>query len=408
MSTNNYLDKLTQIPNEAHFNDHYHEYLRTHRNSKLIMIDFQKFKLINDTYGHNIGDKYLQVFARLLKNNFPSSLVSRLHGDEYSILTDMSQEEIIAAFKKCDEQIKIAVREREIPREFGYNAGSSFANNDLDDSKEKADAMMYHAKKKGERYQPFSFTLWIQKQDQKDFLVEIEEGLTNKNFKYHGRNLFNIDGTMTDIVHISTKDNKGHSMFYDGRYDVLKTDSKLVQFDLHNIRTTLRNLVVMDGRVMISLDYKTITTSKYLFDYFEYIKGSLDIDYDNIILAINSKGLEITNYSQMIKSIEALKKFGFKVCLDKYDSNMGDIIWESSEIDYVRFDHNYWKSAISNPKTGHTIRTKVNMFNTYGNCKSIFGLVETPQEHEFLKSFDEDILVSGNQYSKEKVLTLKR
>ncbi|PPR08703.1 MAG: putative signaling protein, partial [Proteobacteria bacterium] len=66
-------------------------------NLSLFFIDLNKFKPVNDTYGHKAGDYVLQVIADRLRDLFPhKSLITRLGGDEYCILlldTDKFQAE---------------------------------------------------------------------------------------------------------------------------------------------------------------------------------------------------------------------------------------------------------------------------------------------------------------------------
>lgn len=52
----------------------------------LIYLDIDNFKLINDLYGHLVGDKVLQIVGKKLKERFPNSRISRLGGDEFLIL----------------------------------------------------------------------------------------------------------------------------------------------------------------------------------------------------------------------------------------------------------------------------------------------------------------------------------
>lgn len=402
-----YLDKLTGIHNEAYFNDHYDEYVRKYKNARLIMIDFEKFKSINDTFGHNVGDKYLTLFARLLNDNFPNAIVSRLHGDEYCVLTYFSDDDIINVFKIIDDEIKKAVKKRQIPREFSYNAGSTFASTDLHETKEQADAMMYAGKQVGQRYKSFSFDIWLQKQDQKEFLEKIDSSLQEKAFSYSGHYLHTPDTEQTNIFHISTKDSAGHSLFFDGNYDVLRNDSKIIEFDKTNCRTLLPILVTMDGRYLLGIDNKTILSSDYLLKYLEYIKVSLQLDYTNIIFAINLIGLDQSKYQDFISRLKFLQELGFRICLDKYSSTIGDVLFESIDADYIRFDDKYWKKALEDKKTENVIRHKVDMFTSVADTTSIFGLVETKDEQSFIETLSPTILVSGNSYSKEKQLVLK-
>lgn len=83
-------DALTGLPNRAVFNARLTEALRiTHAkatNMGVMLIDVDKFKEINDTYGHATGDIFLQVIADRLRSVFSDHLVSRLSGDEFAVM----------------------------------------------------------------------------------------------------------------------------------------------------------------------------------------------------------------------------------------------------------------------------------------------------------------------------------
>ena len=98
----NFRDSLTGIFNEEYLKKNYQSYLDKHPDSNFIMIDSEKFKSINDTFGHNVGDDYLRTFAKILENNFKDSLVVRLHGDEFVILTKYSEDYIDEIFGEND------------------------------------------------------------------------------------------------------------------------------------------------------------------------------------------------------------------------------------------------------------------------------------------------------------------
>lgn len=53
----------------------------------LLFLDLDNFKLVNDTYGHQVGDKVLQAVARILKQNVkPEDIIGRYGGDEFVIV----------------------------------------------------------------------------------------------------------------------------------------------------------------------------------------------------------------------------------------------------------------------------------------------------------------------------------
>ena len=83
-------DALTGLPNRAVFNARLNESLRLAHakasNMGVMLIDVDKFKDINDTYGHATGDIFLQIIADRLRAVFSDHLVARLSGDEFAVM----------------------------------------------------------------------------------------------------------------------------------------------------------------------------------------------------------------------------------------------------------------------------------------------------------------------------------
>ncbi|MHB8534244.1 MAG: putative bifunctional diguanylate cyclase/phosphodiesterase [Sulfuricaulis sp.] len=98
-----YIDRLTELPNRSHF----HEYLRQRTKNRsrtpfaLFIMDLDRFKEVNDTFGHDIGDQLLKQVSTRLKGvllrpealtrpndgaakNFENEIIARLGGDEFA------------------------------------------------------------------------------------------------------------------------------------------------------------------------------------------------------------------------------------------------------------------------------------------------------------------------------------
>jgi diguanylate cyclase (GGDEF)-like protein len=86
------IDALTDIPNRRFFDLRIkEEWRRTYRHKaaiSMLMLDVDKFKNYNDTYGHPQGDQMLKFIARVLTENLhrPSDMAARLGGEEFAIL----------------------------------------------------------------------------------------------------------------------------------------------------------------------------------------------------------------------------------------------------------------------------------------------------------------------------------
>lgn len=90
------LDPLTGLPNRTMIYDKLDFMIQQSERSgqafSLVMLDFDKFKEINDTYGHRYGDRLLQAFADRLKHLMrKSDYVSRYGGDEFFMIVSNYQ-----------------------------------------------------------------------------------------------------------------------------------------------------------------------------------------------------------------------------------------------------------------------------------------------------------------------------
>lgn len=142
--------------------------LRNKHKLAVMFFDLDRFKPINDTYGHQTGDLMLQEVARRLKSGIRScDLVGRLGGDEFvAVLSDIRSEahlESTAAqlLKRLSEPYVINTLELHTSPSIGISVSSAKVH-DLELLIRQADAAMYHAKNRGRNnYQYFSDELLI-------------------------------------------------------------------------------------------------------------------------------------------------------------------------------------------------------------------------------------------------------
>jgi diguanylate cyclase (GGDEF)-like protein/PAS domain S-box-containing protein len=160
-------DSLTGLPNRALFQDRLdHAISLARRNNEkvaVMFVDLDSFKAVNDTYGHAAGDLLLTAIAeRLVTYLRKSDTVSRLGGDEYTILVENfdGEEKLAALVEKI--QVGIAksfwIDEQEI--KITASVGISYYPKDDEDSEgllQKADAAMYRSKQRSNNsYQFYS------------------------------------------------------------------------------------------------------------------------------------------------------------------------------------------------------------------------------------------------------------
>ena len=404
------FDELTGLGNGKYLEQEYSKYINKYKDANYIMIDFTRFKKINDTYGHDIGDKCLILFADKIRKLFNDSLLVRLHGDEFVIVTHNNEIEIRKIFEKVDEEIKLAVKEDIIPLKFGFNAGSVQTKSDLNEIQNKADYMMYYAKKSKIDYQPYKKEIYQTKLNQESFLLDFSKRLSAEDFSYYGRDLYTEDDEKTNLVQVYTKDINGNNILSGLSYSTLRNNSQISKFDMFNLQNLINKISMIDTdyNYFINIDYKSLLSIKGLIDFVQYIKENTINGINNVVLSIDLSGIETTEYLIAIEIINLLSKIGFKIRLDKVDNKIADYLIEEISPKYIKVSTNLWKSVIDNYKKSELLGFKLYAYTMMGEDTTvIFEQVETEKEKEFLHDISPSgTLYSGNYYSKEKKLSL--
>jgi len=153
-----FTDTLTQTNNRTAFNDSIIREMtlaeRHSNNLSLIFIDLDHFKAINDTYGHDCGDKALQSAAQCIKESIRAcDIAYRYGGEEFVVLlsdTDQEGAKLLAERIRAKIAAHILAYGMEIIKMTASLGVSSLRGNDTSDSFiKRADDAMYQAKTHG-------------------------------------------------------------------------------------------------------------------------------------------------------------------------------------------------------------------------------------------------------------------
>ncbi len=149
-------DTLTGLANRARFTEQLAALLASSKPAQanaVLFMDLDRFKQVNDTLGHPVGDQLLVLVADRLREIFPRGIVGRLGGDEFTAVVANASSEQVA--RTCEEIIDGMRRPFEIdgkPIGIGVSIGVAIGRgSDVDPSEltRKADIALYNAKGAG-------------------------------------------------------------------------------------------------------------------------------------------------------------------------------------------------------------------------------------------------------------------
>lgn len=119
----------------------------------LLLIDLNRFKQVNDGFGHDVGDAVLVAVAGRLRHSVRSiDMVARLGGDEFAVAMHASEREAEATVRRIVDQLSLPIRVGAHTVEVGASAGLAFASGltpTIETLLKAADAAMYRAKRGG-------------------------------------------------------------------------------------------------------------------------------------------------------------------------------------------------------------------------------------------------------------------
>ncbi len=154
-------DALTGVYNRRYINEKLPIDLMTTAASDIslsvIMIDIDHYKLVNDTYGHLVGDTVLKILAETIQSCIKreTDWVARYGGEEFFICLPGAQlpkaVEIAENIRKAieDRMIKVGTEEIRVTASFGVSSNKYTKDSNFEDVIDEADRKLYRAKKNG-------------------------------------------------------------------------------------------------------------------------------------------------------------------------------------------------------------------------------------------------------------------
>lgn len=147
------IDSLTNLYNRRAFYEQGHNLLQAARRSQrplsVAMLDLDLFKRINDDFGHASGDAALVGFARLLQEAFGQTLIGRLGGEEFALLSPLPAAQLVSQLDQLRQRCAAVPYAKGAPP-LSFSAGVyQGADEALETLLQQADQRLYQAKQQG-------------------------------------------------------------------------------------------------------------------------------------------------------------------------------------------------------------------------------------------------------------------
>jgi diguanylate cyclase (GGDEF)-like protein/PAS domain S-box-containing protein len=381
-------DDLTGLPNRSMFMDHLRRTIQRARRSddpfhfSVLFLDFDRFKRINDSLGHLVGDQLLIAIARRLDWCVrPTDTVARLGGDEFSILLEPIDG--VTAATRVAERIHHALREPFrvsglevfITVSIGITVGSRSYERPEDVLRD-ADTAMYRAKAAGKaRHEVFDEAMHARAIEQLKLEAELRLAVKRQEFRL----------LYQPVVALDSGEPVGFEAFARWRHptrglltpasflSVAEESGLIVEIGWWIVREACQQMKAWQERYPSarSLAVHVNLSGKELFQ--PELPGRLEAIFAETGLRPTHLVLDIPENVIMHKAessvmiLEQLKSLGLRIHLDDFGTGYSSLGYlHRFQIDALKIDHSFIRNLRSSGDNWKTVRAIVSLADTLG------------------------------------------
>ncbi|MGD7045830.1 EAL domain-containing protein [Jeotgalibacillus proteolyticus] len=395
-----YHDSLTSLPNRRYFEEAVEEAMGESQSSEnglaILFIDLDRFKFINDTLGHHIGDLLLKHVARSLKEIVGNQhIVSRQGGDEFMILlrstskveAGQTAEKIV---KELENPISINGNELFITSSIGITLYPQHGSN-ADTLIKRADTSMYSAKDQGKnRYQFFNASM----DEQIILKTNLENGLRR------AIELDELSVVYQPKMELSSKEIIGAEALLrwkHKKYGSISPSTFIPLAEETGLIVKLGDWILTEaclqlkkwhlaGMNHISVSVNVSTIQFLQKDFVEKVENVLiQADLEPRYLELEITESTMMDIKLVVAKLEKLRSMGIKISVDDFGSGYSSLSHlKNLPIDILKIDKTFIDDIENNRSNAAIVSTILNLARNLSLTVIAEG-VENKKQYEILK-----------------------
>lgn len=402
-----YYDNLTKLPNREYF---YSKFEYFHQRAKeqqlfgtLIFLDLDRFKLLNDSLGHQTGDELLKMVAERIKNvTKKNDFSARLGGDEFIIMTKKLGKSIESTLETSlvkselilealNEPYQLENYEHFITPSIGISIFPS-GNTTIDQIIHQADIAMYASKEKGKNTITIYRDQMVKKVGERLIIEKaIRQGFDNNEFQLYYQPQINIDNEIFSVeallrwertteLNINTENlietieqiGLTHELGY---WVFDKACAQLEQWQLqgHAIKS-----------VAINVSAKQFHQALFT-EQIKSVIQSYNINPSQIVLEL-TEAVIIEDMVALINKLNELKEYGIRTSLDDFGTGYSSLAYlKHLPIDQLKIDKMFIHDLSFDKSSQHIVKTIIELAKSM-EIELIAEGIEIKEQFEILKN----------------------
>jgi diguanylate cyclase (GGDEF)-like protein/PAS domain S-box-containing protein len=396
-------DMLTGLPNRVHFSSRLHQAIalsdRNHIPLAVLLLDLDRFKFVNDTFGHHAGDLLLKEVAQRLRSSLrETDFVARLGGDEFVVIqNEVSQPraaETLAGklIEELGRPYQLEQHEVQSGTSIGISTYPADAKNTVELMK-RSDLALYRAKSKGRgTYHFYTADLFTEKSWKKDREQRLGSALANHEFELYYQPQVDLNNWKISTVEalLRWQATDQDLVLPSDFLEVAEENGTIVEIGKWALRKACHQLKQWQNQGMPELRMSVNCSARQFIDP-EFVKMVGPI-LDETGLAGSFLELEIAESMlarpEIKDQLVALRALGVRITIDNYGTGATALTdLKQLEVDGLKIDKTFVQHLPHRSKDAAITSSIINLAHNLRINVSAGG-VETPEQLAYLKSKD--------------------
>jgi len=360
-------DALTGLPNRRNFSEQIAALSRSGP-FVMLMLDLDRFKAVNDTLGHAIGDKLLVEAARRLRDNCrPSDLLFRLGGDEMALLGKLTQGEakiaadrMIAAFGRS-----FQIGDQEITVGLSIGIAMASQGDDPEFVQRMADLALYEAKDAGRGRAEFYRDGMIEAAEQRSLLEnDLAVAVKVGQFELHYQPLFALPGRkLVGFEALIRWNHPDRGLVPPAEFiPVAEQCGAINDIGAWVIDEACRQAALWPDDLYVSINVSPVQLRSV--DLLRQIVDALDrhaLTPRRIEIEVTETAM-VENCEQIMLVLSGLRALGVRIAMDDFGTGYSSLVHlREFELDRIKIDRSFISASHTDPGAAAVVRAITTM-----------------------------------------------
>jgi diguanylate cyclase (GGDEF)-like protein/PAS domain S-box-containing protein len=410
-------DCLTELPNRHLFMDRLGQALsrtrRRHKQVAVLFMDLDRFKVVNDSLGHEVGDLLLTVVAQRLRRCLrPEDTLARFGGDEFVVMIDAVDDpaQAVQVAERITEELRspfiIEGRDLYVIASIGISLGDA-RTRDPDDLLREADTAMYRAKDEGGDFRVFNPAMYERAFRRLEVENDLRRAIEQEEFVVHYQPIVDLQtGELWGMEALVRWDHPERGLLEPSEFVPVAEQSGLVipmgEQILREACFRAKEWQEENPRIpslVMSVNLSASQLSRLdLADTVERVLGETGLEGNRLILDVTE-----TVYVKVLAGntaiLDRLRGLGVRFSIDDFGTGYSSLSYlRRLPADAIKIDQYFVRGLGENVEDKAVVRMIIELAHTLG-LEVIAEGVETEEQADLLKEMGCDF-AQGYHFSK--------